>query len=76
MLETWLTQNYSQKVELNTQALDRLNQFQFYQDLHQVQYQLADWLPLPWEELPVVQILIPENWNDKQMPYSSEMPSL
>ena len=53
--------DYLQEVELNIQALDKLNRFQFYQELHRIQYQLADRLPLLWEDLPVVQILTPEN---------------
>ena len=60
---------------LVTKAMDRLSQFQFYQTLHYTQYQLADRMPLPWDDLPVVQILTPENWNDTQTPYSSGMPS-
>ena len=63
------------EVNLTNQAIDCLHQFQFYQMLHYTQYHAADRIPLPWEELPVVQILTPENWNDTQTPYSSGMPS-
>ena len=68
-------QDYLLEVDLTNQAMNRLSQFQFYQALHYTQYQVADRMPLPWEDLLVVQILTLENWNDTQTPYSSRTPS-
>ena len=73
--EALLNRDWSLETDLVAQAMDRLSQFQFYQTLHYTQYQLVDRLPLPWDDLPVVQILTPENWNDTQTPYSSGTPS-
>ena len=73
--EVLLDQDWSREADLVTQAMNRLSQFQFYQTLHYTQYQLADRMPLPWDDLPIVQILTPENWNDTQMPCSSRTPS-
>ena len=70
LLESWhlleweSPRDYFREVEINNQAMEQLTRFQFYQDLHHRQYCLADRLPLPWEELPLVQILTPENWKD------------
>ena len=72
MLVDW---DWSMEADLVTQAMNRLSRFQFYQLLHHTQYQLAEQMPLPWDDLPVVQILTPENWNDTQMPCSSGTPS-
>ena len=73
--EVLINRDWSLEMDLTTQAMDRLSQFQLHQSLHYTQYQLVDRLPLPWDNLPVVQILTPENWNDTQTPFSSGAPS-
>ena len=74
--EALINRDWSLEADLVTKAMDCLSRFQFYQNLHHTQYQLAERLPLPWDDLPVVQILTPESWNDTQMPSYSGTPSL
>ena len=74
--EVLLDWDWSLEVNLTNQAMNYLHRFQFHQALHYTQYQVVDRMPLPWEDLPVVQILTLENWNDTQTPYSSGTPSL
>ena len=73
--ETLTDRDWSLEADLIMWAMDRLSRFQLHQSLHHTQYQLVDRLPLPWDDLPVVQILMPENWNDTQTPSSSGTPS-
>ena len=73
--EALIDRDWLLEADLVAKAMDRLSRFQFYQNLHHTQYWLAEHLPLPWDDLPVVQILTPENWSNTQMPSSSGTPS-
>ena len=71
-LELQVPRDYEQEQQLNSQAMEKLNRYQLYRELHLRQYQLVDRFPAPWEELPLVQILTPENWSDTRTRSSSE----
>ena len=73
--EALINWDWSLEADLVTKAMDCLSRFQFYQNLHHTQYWLAEHLPLPWDDLLVVQILTLESWNNMQMPSYSGTPS-
>ncbi|ETW86536.1 hypothetical protein HETIRDRAFT_447255 [Heterobasidion irregulare TC 32-1] len=52
-LELQVPRDYEQEQQLNSQAMEKLNRYQLYRELHLRQYQLVDRFPAPWEELPL-----------------------
>ncbi|ETW75043.1 hypothetical protein HETIRDRAFT_108308 [Heterobasidion irregulare TC 32-1] len=61
LVELQVPRDFEQERQLNSQAMEKLNQYQFYQKLHLRQYQLVDRFPAPWEDLPLRNTISADN---------------